>query len=174
MFSPASPALPAVPPGPNPSGAVTRGWSLPPAVVLPGALLVAVLISTQFLFQPFVWRNWPVDEVLLGWLDVLRDRAITALAIGMALVAAGRVPWRSPKVGIMLLCLAIASGAALGELAPIDSVQHVATVHPVRQRLAVVAESDTAQELARDAVRGFHFLANAVAIGLDFDCDENS
>ncbi len=127
MFSPASPALPAVPPGPNPSGAVTRGWSLPPAVVLPGALLVAVLISTQFLFQPFVWRNWPVDEVLLGWLDVLRDRAITALAIGMALVAAGRVPWRSPKVGIMLLCLAIAFGAALGELAPIAADEGATT-----------------------------------------------
>lgn len=119
MFSPASPALPTVPPGPNPTGAVARGWGLTPAVVLPGAVLVAVLISTQFLFQPFVWRNWPVDEVLLGWLDVLRDRAITALAIGMALVAAGRVPWRSPKVGVMLLCLAIASGAAIGELAPI-------------------------------------------------------
>ena len=127
MFSPATPALPAVPPGPNPSGAVARGWGLTPAVVLPGALLVAVLISTQFLFQPFVWRNWPVDEVLLGWLDVLRDRAITALAIGMALVAAGRVPGRSPKAGAVLLCVAIAAGAALGEVAPIAADEGATT-----------------------------------------------
>ena len=127
MFSPASPALPTVPPGPNPTGAVARGWGLMPAVVLPGALLVAVLISTQFLFQPFVWRNWPLDEVLLGWLDVLRDRAITALAIGMALIAAGRVPRRSPKVEVMLLCLAIAVGAAIGEVAPIAADQAATT-----------------------------------------------
>ena len=29
-------------------------------------VLLAVMMSLQFLAQPFVWRNWPVDEVMLG------------------------------------------------------------------------------------------------------------
>jgi signal transduction histidine kinase len=96
-----------------------RAWDLPASVVLPGALLVALLFSTQYLFQPFVWRHWPVDEVLLGWLDVLRDRAITALAIGMALLAAGHVPLRSAGARAACLVAAIAIGALGGELAPV-------------------------------------------------------
>jgi hypothetical protein len=108
-----SPALHAAP------GTAARAWDLPASIVLPGALLVAVLISTQYLFQPFVWRNWPVDEVLLGWLDVMRERAVTALAIGAALVCAGRVQGFGPRARVALLCIAIPVGAAIGELAPL-------------------------------------------------------
>lgn len=110
-----------------PPGLAARAWDLPAAVVLPGALLVAVLISTQFLFQPFVWRNWPVDEVLLGWFDVLRERAVTALAIGIALVAVGRVQSCRPSTRALLLCLAIACGAAVGELAPVAADERTTT-----------------------------------------------
>lgn len=93
-----------------------RGWVLPASTVLPFALLVALVISTQFLFQPFVWRNWPVDEVLLGWLDILRDRAITALAIGLMLMAAGRIAVRSASARMGLSLAAIAIGAVAGEM----------------------------------------------------------
>jgi len=110
------PALPAAPP-PLPPAA--RAWDVPATVVLPGALLVALLISTQYLFQPFVWRNWPVDEVLLGWVDILWGRAVTAFSIGAALVLAGRVPVRSALLRAALMAVAIAIGAAVGELAPL-------------------------------------------------------
>jgi signal transduction histidine kinase len=107
-----SPALPAASPA--------RAWDLPASVVLPGALGAAVLISTQYLFQPFVWRHFPMDEILLGWLDVMGDRAVTALAIGLALLAANRMAERaSRRVQVALVCAAIAFGAAVGELVPL-------------------------------------------------------
>lgn len=110
MVSPALPAatdLPSLPEVPA-AGAGVRAWELSATIALPGALLVAVLISTQFLFQPFVWRHWPIDEVLLGWFDVIRERATTALAIAVALVAAGRVPLHRPRARTALMFAAIA------------------------------------------------------------------
>ena len=119
MVSPALADLPPAPrPGPAPLAAA-RAWALPASTVLPFALLVALLISTQFLFQPFVWRNWPVDEVLLGWLDLLRDRAITALAIGVMLIVAGRVRVHGTLALAGLSVAAVAFGATLGELGPV-------------------------------------------------------
>jgi signal transduction histidine kinase len=116
-------ALPAAPPAPSPFRAPSvpapRAWDLPASIVLPSALLVALVMSTQYLFQPFVWRNWPLDEVLLGWFDVVRVRAITALAIGSALVLAGRVPARSALARALLVAAAVAVGAVVGELAPV-------------------------------------------------------
>jgi Histidine kinase len=111
-----SPALPAAPPAPTPA---LRAWDMPARIVLPGALLVSLLISTQYLFQPFVWRNWPVDEVLLGWVDIVRERVVTALAIGVALVLAGHVPVRSALLRAVLMVVAITLGAAVGELTPL-------------------------------------------------------
>ena len=108
-----------MPPGPHALAPATLVSGLPPTVVLPVALLLALLLSTQFLAQPFVWRNWPIDEVLLGWFDVMRSKAITALAIGFALVATDRLPMRSPRWRAVWLCVAIAVGAAVGELVPL-------------------------------------------------------
>ncbi len=70
-----------------------------------------------FLFQPFVWRSWPVDEVLLGWMEVVRDRLVVALAVGLALIGAGRVPARTPAEHALLLGAAVVFGAAAGEVA---------------------------------------------------------
>jgi hypothetical protein len=82
--------------------------------VLPIAAVLALLVSTQYLAQPFVWRHWPVDEVLLGWLEVLRDRLAVALAMALAIVAALRLPsrgwWRAATVAA-----SIVAGAAVGE-----------------------------------------------------------
>ena len=52
------------------------------------AWLIAALASTQYLVQPFVWRNWPVDEVLLGWLEVLVARIVPASAIALTVAVA--------------------------------------------------------------------------------------
>jgi hypothetical protein len=81
--------------------------------VLPVAAGLALLVSTQYLAQPFVWRHWPVDEVMLGWLEVLRDRLVVALAIGWAVVAALRSSTdRLRAAGVVA---AIVAGAAAGE-----------------------------------------------------------
>jgi signal transduction histidine kinase len=60
------------------------------SAALPGTLrslalaqLLALAVSMEYLFQPYVWRHWPVGEVLLGWLSILLDRAWVALAIAV-------------------------------------------------------------------------------------------
>ena len=81
------------------------------------SLLTALLASTEYLFQPFVWRHWPLDEVLLGWLDVLRDRIAIATPVALALIASSAVATRSLRARAIVMTLAIVGGAALGELA---------------------------------------------------------
>jgi hypothetical protein len=83
------------------------------------SLAIAVLTSTQFLFQPFVWRNWPVDEVLLGWLDFARQRAWTAAAIAAALIGVLALPLKHTLARALLTVAAIAVGAGVGELGPL-------------------------------------------------------
>lgn len=92
------------------------GWRLAAPTAALWALAVAVLMSTQYLVQPFVWANWPVDDVLLGWLDVARDRVLVALAIAIALVLATRAPARRPLARALLVATAIVAGAIAGEL----------------------------------------------------------
>lgn len=89
---------------------------MPSSTVLIGSVVVAVLMSTEFLFQPFVWRHWPLDEVLAGWLEVARDRVVVALMIGSALIASSRVPARALRTRAALLAAAIVAGAGAGEL----------------------------------------------------------
>lgn len=87
------------------------------ATALTWALAIAVAHSTQFLFQPFVWEHWPWDDVLRGWLEVARDRAVVAVAIALAVVAAGTLRPGSPRARAVGLGLAILGGALAGELA---------------------------------------------------------
>jgi sensor histidine kinase YesM len=79
------------------------------------AIGIAAAMSTQFLFQPFVWANWPWDEILAGWLGIARDRMVVAFAIALALVAASRMPARTAPSRASLLALAIVFGAIVGE-----------------------------------------------------------
>jgi hypothetical protein len=92
-------------------------WQWSAVTVLGCSVVVALLISTQYLFQPFVWRNWPWDEVLAGWLEVMRDRVVIATAIGLALIAASRLPLRALGARTVALAFAILIGATFGELA---------------------------------------------------------
>lgn len=81
------------------------------------ALLVALLMSTQYLVQPFVWINWPVEDVLKGWLEVAWDRIVVAVPIALTLVIATRVTNDALIVRALAVAAAIVVGAATGEAA---------------------------------------------------------
>jgi signal transduction histidine kinase len=85
----------------------------PPSRVLLVALALAFLVSTQFLFQPFVWRHWSADEVLRGWLEVLQDRAVVAACMALGFVLARRF---GRGASVFVLGLGIGAGAAVGEV----------------------------------------------------------
>jgi hypothetical protein len=80
------------------------------------ALLVAILMSTQFLFQPFVWRNWELADIIPAWLEIARDRVIVALAIVATLAAAHGFHPSGRHWRLALQALAIVFGAGLGEM----------------------------------------------------------
>jgi uncharacterized membrane protein len=59
--------------------------------VLGWAVVIALTMATEFLAQPFVWRNWSVSEVLAGWLRIAADRLMVAFAVAACLVVADRL-----------------------------------------------------------------------------------
>jgi hypothetical protein len=44
--------------------------------------LLTLALSTQLLFQPFVWRNWPWDEVLSAWFATRTRGGAPACPVG--------------------------------------------------------------------------------------------
>ncbi len=86
-----------------------------PATLLGVAVALAVLMSTQFFFQPFVWRHWPLDEIVAGWAAVLGDRLVVALAIALGLATVARVRIARPSARPLLLAVAVVAGATAGE-----------------------------------------------------------
>jgi hypothetical protein len=87
------------------------GWAQLPLV----AVGVGVMLSTQVLFQPFVWRHWPVDEVAWAWLEILRDRLVVAGGVALACVAVLRTHPRPGSARAWMMALAAAIGATAGE-----------------------------------------------------------
>jgi signal transduction histidine kinase len=83
------------------------------------AELLALAISMEYLFQPFVWRSWPVDEVLYYWLLILPGRAWIALALAAAAWLVLRItprwslPARTACFSIAVLCAASFAELAL-------------------------------------------------------------
>jgi two-component sensor histidine kinase len=79
------------------------------------AAVLAIGTSTQYFAQLFVWREWPLQDVLEGWLFVLRDRFIVALAIALALIihSLGRSRSLARRTGS--LAVAVLVGSASGE-----------------------------------------------------------
>jgi len=71
-------------------------------------------MSTEFLAQPFIWRNFELDSIFAGWLSIWRDRLAVAwtLAICLALVPRIRGGWATELVPYLA---AVVLGAALGE-----------------------------------------------------------
>ena len=99
---------------------VARGALAPEPILMPRAptilaamFAVATTASTQFLLQPFVWRNFSLEEIMLGWSLTWRDRLLVAGAIALALILA---PGRR-HLRFSTLFLAIVVGALAGESA---------------------------------------------------------
>ena len=78
---------------------------------------IALLLSAQFLIQPFVWVHWPWDEVVLAWLGIARDRAVVASSMALAAVVATRLRVRGPGWRPALIVAAFVLGASAGEWA---------------------------------------------------------
>jgi signal transduction histidine kinase len=78
------------------------------------AAVLALAVSMDYLFQPFVWRNWPLDEVLLGWLPILAARGWVALIMAAAGWAMWQFSWRLPLAARGVLFALATVAAALG------------------------------------------------------------
>jgi signal transduction histidine kinase len=95
------------------SGPLRQGEA--PIAVFGWAGAIGFLLSTKFLAQPFVWRNWPPDQVMDGWLRVLVDRTVVAMAIALAVVIGQRFSASGTRRRPIMLALAILVGAFAGE-----------------------------------------------------------
>jgi len=94
--------------------AATAGARLGTALGL-GAV-IAFALSLQYFAQPFVWRNWPVEEVLEGWLFIFRDRLIVTVLIAAAIGVTALVRTESLQLRAVLLAVGVVIGAVSGEL----------------------------------------------------------
>ena len=75
------------------------------------AVWIALAMSAQLLLQPFVWRNWPWDDVLQAWFELACRRLEVALAIALALLGAWALPSRSLGMRAAMLASALAVAA---------------------------------------------------------------
>ena len=81
-----------------------------------GAAMIAILMSTQLLFQLFVWRNWSAADIAVAWLAVARDRLVVAMMIAAMLACFGWARRTAFSWRIWRSMLAVVLGSALGEL----------------------------------------------------------
>jgi two-component sensor histidine kinase len=79
------------------------------------SVAIAFALSLQYLAQPFVWRNWPVEEVLEGWLVIFRDRLIVTVLMAAAIAVTALVRTESLRLRAMLLAVGVVIGAVSGE-----------------------------------------------------------
>src|SRR4029077_2225243 len=78
--------------------------------------VIAFALSLQYLAQPFVWRNWPPEEVLEGWLFIFRDRLIVTVLMAAAITVTALVRTESLQLRAILLAVGVVIGAVSGEL----------------------------------------------------------
>ncbi len=71
-------------------------------------------MSTEFLFQPFIWRNFSPDQIAPAWLGIARDRLVVAAMIAMGL-AAVRPSSHPGALRFTPYVLAVVVGAVVGE-----------------------------------------------------------
>ena len=78
------------------------------------ASAVGTGLSTEFLFQPFIWRNYDLAAIGAGWATIWRERLIVAwtLALVLAAVPQLRLGWRM-RATVHLAAVVV--GAFLGE-----------------------------------------------------------
>jgi hypothetical protein len=77
--------------------------------------VIGLVMSTEFLAQPFVWRSWALGDIVLGWLAILADRLVVAGAVAACMALAVRVPARRLAMRGLMLALAALAGAVTGE-----------------------------------------------------------
>jgi two-component sensor histidine kinase len=92
----------------------TAGARLVAALCL--SVAIAFALSLQYLAQPFVWRNWPPEEVLEGWLVIFRDRLIVTVLMAAAITLTALVRTQSLQLRAILLAAGVVIGAVGGEL----------------------------------------------------------
>jgi signal transduction histidine kinase len=97
------------------SGVVTRHDAGGALTAFGWAIVIALTMASEFLAQPFVWRNWSAPEVLAGWLRIAGDRLMVACAVAACLVVADRLRPRGRGGRTLALGLAIVVGAMVGE-----------------------------------------------------------
>lgn len=76
------------------------------------AQVLALAISIEYLFQPFVWRTMPLQDVLFTWLFVIFDLAWVAFVIALPAWVAARISWRLPLLSRILCFAAVVMIAA--------------------------------------------------------------
>ena len=113
----------------NPSAAIPRSRPFPDlfsriigsaepsrrlVTLLGWAVVMAVAMSTEFLFQPFIWRNFSLAEILPAWLTIARDRVVVASMIALLLALVERRTWTG-RWRFLPYFVAVVLGAATGE-----------------------------------------------------------
>ncbi len=96
------------------TGPLRVDWSLLWRAVLLAFGIVFVL-STQLLFQLDLYADWPLSDILLGWIDHLADQSIVGACILAAVGLASAVVPANPVGRHALVLAAIAVGALVGE-----------------------------------------------------------
>ena len=92
-----------------------RGYALRAAQTFGFSTAIAFGMSLQFLAQLFVWRNWPIREVIDGWLYIFRDRLIVATLITCLIVLLDTLRTQAPLLRSALLAAGVLAGAIAGE-----------------------------------------------------------
>jgi hypothetical protein len=95
----------------------TAALSSSPVMILVGAVVVALILSTQLMAQPFVWNNFPLDAIAEAWGRLFRNRLVVTLSIAFAIVAVRAVVTGSSMIDAVAIAAAIAIGAIAGEWA---------------------------------------------------------
>jgi len=90
---------------------------LPAAWTFAWATAFGVAMSTQYLFQPFVWLYWDWFDVLAGYAAIALERVSVALAIAAGVVVASRAAAGSPLQRGVLLAGGLVAGATAGAAA---------------------------------------------------------
>lgn len=141
----------------GPRTVAIRSNHLPLRTALVWAAVVSLALSTQLLFQPFVWRNFEVDEVLTAFVEMVGRRAVVGLSIAVAISAMSTLPFRSVLARAVGLGISILAGALIGEYAagiidvldaPYDTISMLARV---AQWCLIAAVASTLFFLARRA-----------------------
>jgi len=80
------------------------------------AFAIILALSTQFLFQAGLYDIWPLQDILLGWLDHFLDLSIVGGCVFVAVAAAAFLRTGSSAARHLLLLASIALGALSGEV----------------------------------------------------------